>query len=76
MRDNAYIFGKKKDGAQENIMTNEQLEESCRIAKLICEEYSIAWDESAAVATLKGRPIQSGDIAKAFGINVEDERNV
>lgn len=76
MRDNAYIFGKKKYRAQENIMTNEQLEESRRIAKLICEENCIAWDESATVATIKGEPIQKGDIAKAFGINIDDERNV
>ena len=69
MRDNAYIFGKKKDGVKENIMTNEQLEESRRIARSICEEYSITWGESAKVATLNGEPIQKGDIAKAFEIN-------
>ena len=62
MNDHTYIFGKKKDGAKENIMTKEQLE---AIRKKICKDYNITYDENTTVPTLNGKPIKEGDIVKA-----------
>lgn len=63
MRENVYIFGKKKDGAKENVISKERLKE---IAKKICEDYNITWDENATEPTLNGEPIKEGDIVRAF----------
>lgn len=63
MRDNVYIFGKKKDGAKENVISKEQLG---AIAKEICEKYGITWDENATEPTLNGKPIKEEDIIRAF----------
>ncbi|MGN0246514.1 MAG: hypothetical protein ACI4DK_11210 [Lachnospiraceae bacterium] len=43
-------------------MSKEQLG---AIAKEICEEYGITWDENATEPTLNGEPIKEGDIVRA-----------
>lgn len=43
---------------------------TAEIAKQICQELGIAWDEKATVATLKGEPVDASVVYSSFFSNV------
>jgi len=64
--DHAYIFGPQKADAQEEVISPERLEEIRLIAKRICKDYDILWDENGEIPTMNGKPIRPGEVARAF----------
>ena len=44
------------------------------VARTICDEHSIAWDEDATEATLNGAPVTHDDIGRVFNAKVQFDK--